>query len=58
MTDTERADACAVTGCDAEWAADVPAVMAQGLIDAPDADLVRLCAVHAEQADAPQRPTN
>jgi hypothetical protein len=58
MSDAEHTETCAVSGCDNAVAADVPAIMARELLDAPAAELVGLCSVHAEQADAPERPTN
>jgi hypothetical protein len=53
VTVSEVPDAtCAVDGCGEPAAVSVPAATAHDLVDAPAAEVVPLCARHAEQADA------
>ena len=49
---------CEVPGCEQPAAVHVPAILAQHLVDEPAEELVALCSAHAEEANAPERPTN
>lgn len=49
---------CEAPGCGQPAAVHVPAILAQHLVDEPAEELVALCSVHAEEANAPQRPAN
>jgi hypothetical protein len=48
---------CAVAGCQLPAVVSVPSVLAGMLVPGPDAEIVPLCADHAEMADDPERPT-
>ncbi len=57
MSDTERPDtACAAPGCGEPAVVTPRAPAADDVLDAPDGEIVPLCAEHAEQADTPETP--
>lgn len=59
MADADTAEQhCEVPGCTQLAAVSVPAILARELLVAPAEDLVQLCADHAQDAEAPERPTN
>lgn len=49
-------ETCVVDGCDEPAVVTPRAPTTAEVVDAPDGELVPLCARHAEQADAPEVP--
>jgi len=49
-------ETCAVAGCGEDAVVTPRAPVTDALVDRADGEIVPLCAVHAEQADAPEVP--